>query len=93
MPGFNAIEEIPELIFPVNLILIEQYQCNDLRFVVKYKVGTHQKCYFRGGSNIVFDLIMCEDNNVITLILHSYLLHCYRTYLLYTGTYRTEVMI
>ena len=59
--------------------------------MAKYKEGTYQKCYFRGGSNIDLSLILCEDNIVIPSMLQSYLLHWY--YLLCPGMDRSEATI
>ena len=51
---------------------------------VKYKCGS-----FRGVSNKSFNLITCEDEIYILLILQSYVFNWYYTYLLHPGLYRT----
>ena len=63
----NDIRELPEDIFLVNLKIINQYQHNDLILMVKYKIGKYESGYFYGGSNRNFNLIMCEDKNIILL--------------------------
>ena len=59
----------------------------------KYKDGTYYKGYFSGGSNIHFNLIMCEDKIIITKMIKSYVLHRYHKHLLHTGTNIMEAVI
>ena len=56
-------------------------------------MGTYQKGYFRGISNIYLNLITCKDNIIIQPILKSYKLHWYHTYLLHPGMDIAEAMI
>ena len=51
-----------------------------------------KKAILCGVININLNLITCEDKIAIPLILQSYLLHWYRTYLLPTGMDRTEAI-
>ena len=46
-----------------------------------------------GISNIDLKVIKCEDKIFIQLIIQSYELHWYHTYLLHPGMDRTEAMI
>ena len=48
---------------------------------------------FCGGSNIIINHIMCEDNIYIPLILQRYVLYWYYKYILHPGMDRTEAMI
>ena len=61
--------------------------------MAKDKDGTYHKSSFLGVINISLNLIPCEDNICISEIIQSYVLHCYHTYLLHPGIYRTEEMI
>ena len=61
--------------------------------MAKYNMGTYKTVSFSGRSNIDLKLITCRDNNVLLLILQSYILHYYHMHLLHTGMDRTESMI
>ena len=65
MSEINDTKELSERIFPINLKLIYQNQRKDPILMAKYITGTYQKGYFRDGSNIYLNLIMCKDNIVI----------------------------
>ena len=80
-------------VFSYQFKLIYQYQQKDPSLIDKYEIDTYQKGYFCGGSNIYFNLITCEDNIFIPLILQSCMLHWYHTYLLHPVMDRTEAMI
>ena len=80
-------------LFPYQFKLIYQYQQKDPSLIDKYEMGTYQKGSFRGGSNIYLNFITCEDNIFIPLILQSFMLHWYHTYLLHPVMDRTEAMI
>ena len=82
-PKMNETEEFPEIIFPINLILIDQYQRKDPILIAKYKICTYKNSSFYGGSNIYLNPITCNDNIVIPLILQGYVLNWYHTYLLH----------
>ena len=58
----NDTKEIPEEKFPIYLQLIKQHQPKYSILLDKYKEGTNQNGYFRGGSNIHLKLRTCEDN-------------------------------
>ena len=70
-----------------------KYQRTEPVLMAKYKDVMHHKGYFLGGSNIDINLLTCEDDIFIPLILKSYVLHWYHTYLLNTWMDRTEAMI
>ena len=84
---------MPEGTFPINLKIIDQYQQKDPILKAKYNVGTYQKRFFCGGSNIYLNLITCNDNIVILSILQSYVLRWYHIYLLHPGMDGTEAII
>ena len=83
MSEFNDTKELSEDIFPINTQLIDQYQRKDPILGDKYKMSTYKKGYFRGGSNIYLNLILCKDNIVIMSILQNYVLHWYHLFLLH----------
>ena len=56
----------------------------------KYDKGIYRSGYFHGGSNINLNLMTCEDNTVITIILQGCVLKWYHTYLLHPRRDRTE---
>ena len=89
MSEIKDIEEIPEGTFPINLKLIHKYQRLGPSITAKYKDGTHHKGSFCGGSNSDIKIITFKDKIVIPLILQSYVLHWYHTYLLHPGRDRT----
>ena len=64
MPEINDIEELTECNFPINLKLITKHQRQEPSIRDKYKDGTYQKCYLRGGSNIDIRLITCKDKSL-----------------------------
>ena len=71
------------LTFPlINLKLVDQYKWKDPIIMSKYNFFCNAG-YFHGGSNININLIMYKDNIVIMLLLQSYVLHWYHTYILY----------
>ena len=55
----NNTQEILEVIFPIILKLIDQYQQKYASLLAKYTTGTYQKGYFRGGSNIYIIILYC----------------------------------
>ena len=61
--------------------------------MAKYNYDTCHKGYFHGGINVELKLITCEDKIFILSILQGYILHWYRTYLIYIGMNRTYAMI
>ena len=61
MSGRNDTEVLPEVNFPINLILIKWHQRTGPSLTAKYKYGTYHKGSFRGGSNKHLSLITCED--------------------------------
>ena len=65
MSEINYIEEWPEVIFPITLKIIDQYQRKYSSLRDKYAMGTYQKDYFCGVINININLITCEDKIVI----------------------------
>ena len=65
----NDTEEFPEVIFPINFKIINQHQRKYSSLKASYKMGTYQKVYFLGGSNININLITCEDKTFIPSIL------------------------
>ena len=65
MSEINNTKELPEVIFPINLKLIDQYQQKDPTLKAKYKMATYKNVYFRGGSNVNINLITCEDKTFI----------------------------
>ena len=65
MSETNDTEELSEGTFPINLKLIQKYQCAELSIIARYKNGTYPKGSFRGGSNIDLKLITCKYNIVI----------------------------
>ena len=73
--------------------MIRKYEQTEPSLMAKYDKGNHQNYSFHGISNIYLKLIMCEDNKVIYKMTQSYILHWYRTYLLYKVMDRTEAMI
>ena len=83
----NDTEELPEGNFPVNLKLINQYQWKYPSLMAKYNMGTYNKGFLCGGSNMDLILIICVSKVVIPVILQIYTLHWYHTYLLYPGMY------
>ena len=62
MSEINDIEKLPEGIFPFNLKFTQKYQWKKPIIKAKYKYGTYQKGYFRGGSNIDIKIVACKDN-------------------------------
>ena len=58
----NDIEEVPEGIFPVNLKLINQYQCKYPILMAKYHICKYNTCSSCGGINIDLNLITCRDD-------------------------------
>ena len=75
--------------FKINLpIPTERTQPNG-----KYKMGVYNAGSFREVINIYLNLIMCKYKIFILLILQSYVLHWYHTYLLHLVMDRTEAMI
>ena len=93
MSEINNIEELPEGKFSITLKLIQKYQRLEPSIIAKYKTGTYQEGFFRGGINIDLSLITCKDNVVILSILQSYVLRWYHTHLLHIVMDRTEAMI
>ena len=67
----NETKELSEGIFPINLKSIDQYQCKYPILMDNYTIGAYQKDSFCGVSNINLELIMCEDDILIPLILQS----------------------
>ena len=61
--------------------------------MAEYNKFIYKISYFCGGSNIIINLIMCEDKIYIPLILQRYVLHWYHKYLLNSRMDRTEAMI
>ena len=82
MSEINDIEEITEVTFPINLKLIKKNQQTESSLMAKYKDGRYHKGSFRGGINIDLNLIKCEDKIFIPIIIQSYMLNWYHTYLL-----------
>ena len=68
-------KELPEFIFPINLNIVNKYQQKYPKLKEEYEMGTYQKGYFRGGSNIRINIITCKDKVFISTILQSYILH------------------
>ena len=56
-------------------------------------MGVYNKGSFSGVINIYINLIKCEGNIFILLILQSYVLYWYHMYLLHPGMDRTEATI
>ena len=52
MSKINDIVELPEHISPISLKVIDQYQQKYHSLESKSIMGTYQKGYFQGGSNI-----------------------------------------
>ena len=93
MSEINNIEELPEVIFPNNLRLIDQYQRNDPIPMAKYCKHIYRNGSFHGISNINLNLIICRYQIFIPSILQSYLLHWFHKYLLRLEIDRTEAII
>ena len=91
MSEINDTKESPEGIFSINLKIINQHQYQEPILKATYNIGTYQKGYFSGESYIKLNLVTCEGNIVIPLILKRYVLHWYHAYLLHTGIDRTKV--
>ena len=72
---------------------MDHYQRKDISLLDKYGMGTYNKGYFCGGSNIHLNLITCEDKIVILSIIQIHALHRYHTYLLHPRTDRKKAMI
>ena len=89
----NDIKELHEGNFLINLNFIYQYQRKNPNLMDTYNKCIYKTGYFRGGSNIDLNNIMCEDNIFILLILKKYVLNWYHTYILIQGMYRTEAMV
>ena len=53
-----------------------------------YKTGS-----FCGGSNINLNLITCDNNFFIKLIIQSYVSHWYHMYILHPGIDKMEAMV
>ena len=71
MSKINGIKELLEGVFPINLKCIDKYQRKDPFLMDKYENDIYQTGPFCGGSNINLNLITCEDNIVIPLILQK----------------------
>ena len=65
MSEINAIKEIPEGTFPINLKLIKKYQRLEPTITAKYTICTYQQGSFCGGSYIDLNLITCKDKVII----------------------------
>ena len=61
--------------------------------MAKYKNRMYKAGSFCAGSNMKFNLIMCEDEIFIPSILQSYVLNWRHTYLLHTEINITESII
>ena len=61
--------------------------------MAKYKTSRYKSVSICGDSNNNFNIIMCEEKIIIPLILQSYVLNWYHTYILHPGLDRTEAMI
>ena len=72
MSEINDIIELLEGIF--SLKINDQYQWIDPSLMAKYKNHTYKTVYSRGGSNVNFNLITCEDKICIVSILKSYVI-------------------
>ena len=48
MSEINYIKEIPEVTFPINLKIIENYQRTEPSLMAKYKYGTYHTGLSRG---------------------------------------------
>ena len=59
----------------------------------EYKNHTYTTGYFRGGSNIDFNLVTCKDKIGIASILQSYVLNLNYKYLLLTRMGRRKMII
>ena len=93
MSEIKNTEGISEVNHHINLKLIKKYQQTEPSLMAKYKYGMYDTGSFRGVSNTDLNIITCEDNIVIPLIIQSYVLHCYHTYILHTGMDITEATI
>ena len=85
----NDIDKLPEYFFPISLKLINQYHQKYPRLMGKYDKGIQKFGPLHRGSNININIITCEYKIVISLLLQSYALQWYHTYLLFPGMDRT----
>ena len=67
MSEIYDIEELREVNLPINLKLIQKYQRSEPSIVAKYIDGMYHKRPCSGGSNTDLKLILCKDNNIITV--------------------------
>ena len=93
MSKINDIEELPEVTFPINLDLIQEFKRSEPSIIAKYKNGAYHKGSFCGYINTDIKPITCKDKIVITSKLQSCVLHWYHMYILHPVMDRTEAMI
>ena len=61
--------------------------------MAKYKIVAYKRASYCGGRNDNFNPITCKGKIVIPVILQSYVLNLYHTYLLHSGMFRMLEMI
>ena len=71
----SEINDIIELLEGIYFLYITyQYQQKDPILLAKYKNRTYKTGSYRGGSNMYFNFITCEDITYFASLLQSYVL-------------------
>ena len=82
MSELHNINELPDSMFPLSLILINRYQQEDPFLSEKPKLSEYQKGSFLLEGRNTIELVTYKDNLVIPQKLQKYVLQWYRTRLL-----------